>query len=96
MGQALLLPTQNKVSAADAITQVRSMFNRNRAATAYNRLGDDQKRIICFAAGIQERDIQPKFEKFNKKQRTDIHCAVKRFAPAFEALTCFSLTEINK
>ncbi|MCJ8348276.1 hypothetical protein [Moritella sp.] len=98
MGQALLAPApaQNKISAAAAITQVRAMFNRNRVAVIYNKLGEDPKRIICFAAGLHEREQEVKFEKYNKTQRTAIHCAIKRFAPAFKELSCFSLTEFNK
>ena len=37
MGQALLAQEQNKISAAEVITQVRAMFNRNRVAVIYNK-----------------------------------------------------------
>ncbi|PKH06426.1 hypothetical protein [Moritella sp. Urea-trap-13] len=97
MGQVQFIPEQKvKMTAAEAITQVRTMFNRNRVAVIYNKLGEEPKRIICFAAGLQERDKEDQFEKYNKIQRASIHLAIKQFAPVFTALSQFSLTEFNK
>ena len=96
MGQVLLAPTQNRVSAAAAITQVRAMFNRNRVAVIYNKQGIEVQRVICFAAGMAERDTELKFEKFNQIQRAAIHRAIRRLAPAMNEMAGYSLTEFNK
>ncbi|SGY86657.1 Putative uncharacterized protein [Moritella viscosa] len=87
---------QHKVPAAETIAQVRAMFNRNRVAVIYNKQGDETKRVICFAAGMEERDMKLKFERFNQTQRASIHQVIKRLAPAIKEMAGYSLTEFNK
>ncbi|SGZ01094.1 hypothetical protein [Moritella viscosa] len=96
MGQAQLVQTQHQDSAAQAIAQVRDMFNHNRVAVIYNKQGDEIKRVICFAAGMEERDMKFTFQKFNQIQRAAIHCVIKRLAPVINEMAGYSLTEFNK
>ena len=96
MGQALLAQEKNKISAAEVFTQVRAMFNRNRVAVIYNKQGIEVQRVICFAAGMAERDTELKFEAFNQIQRSAIHGAIRRLAPAMNEMAGYSLTEFNK
>jgi len=110
MGQAQLVQTLHQDTAAQAIAQVRDMFSHNRVAVIYNKQGDEIKRVICFAAGMEERDIRVicfaagmeerdmkfTFQKFNQIQKTAIHCVIKRLAPVINEMAGYSLTEFNK
>lgn len=86
----------NKVSAAYAIAQIRTMLGQNRAALAYNRLTQSQQHMICCAAGLPERDKKERFEQFAQEERAAIYHAVKQMAKVASELSCFSLSEFNK
>lgn len=100
MGQAQLVVIEdlapNKMTPAEAIAELRRLLNKNRAASMYNKLGVEPKRVICFAADIYERDMKERFEQYNQIQRAAIHRAIKRYTPVFNELSRFSLTEFNK
>jgi hypothetical protein len=100
MGKAQLVVIEdlapNKMTAAEAIAELRRLLNKNRAASMYNRLADDHKRVVCFAAEIYELEIQDRFEQYSQLQRAAIHRAIKRYSPVFNQLSRFSLTEFNK
>ena len=100
MGQAQLVVIEDlkppKMTAAEAIEELREIMAKNRAAPIYNSLGLEPKRVICFAANLAEHDFEDRFERYNQIQRAAIYKAIKRLAPVFNQLSRFSLSEFNK
>ncbi|WP_434357361.1 hypothetical protein NF212_16065 [Parasalinivibrio latis] len=71
-------------SISESIAAAKAMFSpeytRNKIRLAYASLGEEQRRMICFCSGLQQRHISMAFDEFSEEEAQAIGLGLKKMA----------------